>query len=210
MVATIDEMQTQYCSHVSMYNNHEELGEQVCEGVRRAVNTFAIKTKSLPMYIVIYRDGVSEGQLSQINQYEVERLKKQLEELYYGPNFKLTFIVLCKNNTRLFLNKRNPPIGTVVDDVVTSPFKYDFYLVSQQVRQGTISPTAYNVMWDNSRLPPDVIQIITFKLTHMYYNCSSTVRSPAPSHCAKKLSFLVARVLHQPPNSQLQNRLFFL
>jgi hypothetical protein len=30
---------------------------------------------------------------------------------------------------------RNPPSGTVVDDVVTLPERYDFYVISQSVRQ---------------------------------------------------------------------------
>ena len=33
--------------------------------------------------------------------------------------------------------------GTVVDDVVTLPERYDFFLVSQSVRQGTVNPTSY-------------------------------------------------------------------
>ena len=46
----------------------------------------------------------------------------------------------------------NPPSGTVVDDVVTQPERYDFFLVSQSVRQGTVNPTSYNVIEDNSGL----------------------------------------------------------
>jgi len=42
----------------------------------------------------------------------------------------------------------NPPSGTVVDDVVTLPERYDFFLVSQSVRQGTVNPTSYNVIKD--------------------------------------------------------------
>ena len=46
----------------------------------------------------------------------------------------------------------NPPSGTIVDDVVTLPERYDFFLISQSVRQGTVNPTSYNVIEDNSGL----------------------------------------------------------
>ena len=36
-------------------------------------------------------------------------------------------------------NVTNPQGGTVVDDVVTHPNRHDFYLVSQQCTQGTVS-----------------------------------------------------------------------
>ncbi|CAG2058743.1 unnamed protein product, partial [Timema podura] len=49
---------------------------------------------------------------------------------------------------------------------------YDFYLVSQSVRQGTVSPTSYNVISDNIGLDPDKLQRLTYKLTHLYYNWS--------------------------------------
>ncbi|XP_014479566.1 PREDICTED: protein aubergine-like isoform X2 [Dinoponera quadriceps] len=211
MVATVDKTMTKFYSSVTLYHNEEELAEQVYTGVYKAVQFYRRNNKALPMYLMIYRDGVSEGEISQVYKNEVGNLKKRLEELYYGPNFKMIFIIVSKrSNTTLFYNRGNPPTGTVVDDVVTSPFKYDFFLVSQRVRDGTVSPTSYNILSDNTGLNPEMIQTITFKLTHLYYNCSSTVRVPATCHYAQKLSFLVGRFLHRPPDSQLQNQLYFL
>lgn len=65
-------------------------------------------------------------------------------------------------------NARNVPAGTVVDDVVTLPERYDFFIVSQAVTQGTATPTSYNVLYDTFGLPPDKIQIMTYKLCHLY------------------------------------------
>lgn len=212
MVATVDQTLTRYYSSITLYHNSEELVEQLCTSVCKAVQAYRAHNKALPMYLVIYRDGVSDGQIPHVYENEVESLKKKLEEVYYGPNFKMIFIIVSKRvNVRLFqLNKSNPEIGTIVDDVITSPFKYDFFLVSQSVRQGTVSPTSYNIISDNTGLNADIIQNVTYKLTHMYYNCSSTVRVPAPCHYAQKLSFLVGRFLHRPPNTQLENKLYFL
>ncbi|XP_077281671.1 piwi-like protein Siwi [Temnothorax americanus] len=211
MVATVDQKLTKYFSSVTLYNSSEDLADQLCVSVRKAVMAYRSYNRALPMYIVIYRDGVSEGQIQNVYENEVQSLRKKLEELYYGPNFKMMFIIVTKKiNIRLFDYKRNPQIGTVVDDVITNPLKYDFFLVSQQVRQGTIAPTSYNVIYDNTGLDAETVQTMTYKLTHVYYNCSSTVRVPAPCHYAQKLSMLVGRFLHRPSSSQLENQLFFL
>ena len=101
----------------------------------------------------------------------------------------------------------NPPSGTVVDSDVTLPERfflvcfynlynptprYDFFLVSQSVNQGTVNPTSYNVVKDTSGLMPKHIQALTYKLTHLYYNWPGTVRVPAPCQYAHKLAFLVS------------------
>lgn len=54
-------------------------------------------------------------------------------------------------------------------------FRYDFFLVSQNVRQGTVTPTHYHVIEDTLKLPPDIMQKLTYKLTHMYYNWSVSI-----------------------------------
>ena len=48
--------------------------------------------------------------------------------------------------------------------------RYDFFLVSQSVRQGTVTPTHFNVICDTTGLRPDHMQRLTYKLCHLYYN----------------------------------------
>ncbi len=54
--------------------------------------------------------------------------------------------------------------------VFISLLRYDFFLVSQSVRQGTVTPTHFNVIYDTTGLKPDHIQRLTYKLCHLYYN----------------------------------------
>lgn len=49
--------------------------------------------------------------------------------------------VLKRINTRIFYNRNNPRPGSVVDDLITLPERYDFFIVSQYVKQGTVSTT---------------------------------------------------------------------
>jgi aubergine-like protein len=91
----------------------------------------------------------------------------------YNP--PIAFIVVSKRiNTRFFaMGQRgasNPPCGTVVDNKVTLNERFDFFLVSQKVTQGTVSPTSYNVIEDDTGIAPDIHQRLAYALTHLYYN----------------------------------------
>lgn len=91
---------------------------------------------------------------------------------------ELVFTVVTKRiNTRFFekhgTSYRNPFQGTVVSDKITkSDQAFDFYLVSQSVSQGTVSPTHYTVLeWPTETiLTPEHLQRISFRLCHMYFN----------------------------------------
>lgn len=212
MVASLDKRMTKYFSAVNAHANGDELSNELSQNICKAAQAYYMINRVLPSSIVIYRDGVGEGQVPQVMEREVVQIRKSLDVLYGAPDkYKMAFIIVTKRlNTRFFHHNDNPPAGTVVDDVITSPIKYDFFIVSQKVRQGTITPTSYSVIFDNLGLDADKIQRMSYKLTHMYFNCSNTVRVPAPCHYAHKLAFLVSRFIHRAPDSQLQNTLYFL
>lgn len=129
---------------------------------------------------------------------------------------KLTFIVVQKRiHTRIFAtnNKNmvvNPPPGTVVDNGCVSESSYDFYLVSQNVTQGTATPTHYRVIHDEVNLTSGQMQVLTFKLCHLYYNWAGTIRVPAACHYAHKIAFLIGQSVHAAPSKKLENLLHFL
>ncbi len=83
-------------------------------------------------------------------------------------------IVKKRGNTRFFHQTEkgllNPPCGTVIDTVVTRQEWADFYLISQNVTQGTVNPTHYNVIHATMNLKAEHYQKLSFKLCHMYYN----------------------------------------
>ena len=94
--------------------------------------------------------------------------------------------------------------------MVTLPERYDFFLISQSVRQGTVNPTSYNVIMDESGFSPDQLQRLSYKLTHLYYNWPGTVRVPMVCQYAHKLAFLVGDSLHRMPSDGLEDLLFYL
>ncbi|XP_029341126.1 piwi-like protein Siwi [Acyrthosiphon pisum] len=184
-----------------------------------ALAKYRTKNGALPTSIIIYRDGVGEGQISHVHKTEVRLLQTACEQFYGKSSVPLAFVIVIKRiSTRFFaLSNRgpeNPLPSTIIDSVVTDPTKYDFFLVSQHVRQGTVTPTHYQVIEDTLGLPPNIMQRLTFKLTHMYYNWSGTVRVPAPCQLAHKLAhklaFLTGQSLRRSPNIGLDELLYFL
>ncbi|XP_049852397.1 LOW QUALITY PROTEIN: piwi-like protein Siwi [Schistocerca gregaria] len=211
LVASMNKALSRYFSAVSYQHSGEELSNELSINMCKALQKFQTMNGSLPERIIIYRDGVGEGQIPFVMEHEVELLKGRLKEIYGGRTAKMTFIIVTKRiNSRVFHDKQNPPPGTIVDDVITLAQRYDFFLVSQSVRQGTVSPTSYNIIYDHLGLDPDKIQRLTYKLTHMYFNWSGTVRVPAPVQYAHKLAFLVGQSLHTRPSNALEDFLYFL
>lgn len=91
----------------------------------------------------------------------------------YKP--KLAYIIVSKRISSRFFDVHggapaNPAPGFVVDHTVTLHERFDFFLVSQSVTQGTVSPTSFNVVEDDTGLSPNVHQRLAYILTHLYYN----------------------------------------
>ncbi|XP_063905421.1 piwi-like protein Siwi [Zophobas morio] len=212
MVASLDRQMTRYYSITSEHKMEEELSDNFATFMVMACHKFKQVQGVYPDRILIYRDGVGAGQLPYVLNHEVDNIKRKLkQDIYKNTELKMAFIVVSKRiNTRIFTEKDNPPPGTVVDDVITLPERYDFYIVSQCVRQGTVAPTNYNVIEDTLGLSPDRMQMLTYKLTHMYYNWSGTVRVPAPCQYAHKLAFMVSQHLHRPAHRDLEDILYYL
>lgn len=123
LVASMDmKLSQSYFSAVSPHTNGEELCNQFTLNMVKALQTFQRQHNTLPARILIYRDGVGEGQTNYVFEHEIENLRKKLDEIYKGAAFKMAFIVVSKRiNTRFFKGDTNPSPGTVVDDVVTLP-----------------------------------------------------------------------------------------
>ncbi|XP_070067653.1 protein aubergine isoform X2 [Drosophila takahashii] len=216
LVATMDQKTScRYFSSVTEHMKGQELSDQMSLNMTCALKAYREHHGTLPERILFFRDGVGDGQLYQVVNTEVKFLKAKLDEIYKSAGkeegCRMAFIIVSKRiNSRYFVNKRNPLPGTVVDDVITLPERYDFFLVSQAVRQGTVSPTSYNVISDNMGLSADKLQMLAYKMTHMYYNFSGTVRVPAVCQYAHKLAFLVAESINRSPSAGLENQLYFL
>lgn len=121
MVASMDKHCSRYFSSVSAHSNGEELSNDFALNLVKAVKRFKEFNGYIPQQIIIYRDGVGDGQLPYVVDHELKHIKNQLAE-FYPDKLKLAFIVVTKRiNTRIFARGNNPVPGTVVDDIITLP-----------------------------------------------------------------------------------------
>uniref|UniRef100_A0A672JY41 Piwi-like protein 2 n=1 Tax=Sinocyclocheilus grahami TaxID=75366 RepID=A0A672JY41_SINGR len=213
-VASLNSMLTKWYSRVTFQMPHEEIinGFRVC--LLAALQKYYEVNHAFPEKIVIYRDGVSDGQLKTVELYEIPQVLKCFETI---PNYepKLAFIVVQKRiSTTLYSygseHFGTPSPGTVLDHTVTNRDWVDFYLMAHSIRQGCGLPTHYIAVHNTANLTPDHLQRLTFKMCHLYWNWPGTIRVPAPCKYAHKLAFLSGQYLHSEPAIQLSEKLFFL
>ncbi|XP_063807045.1 piwi-like protein 1 isoform X2 [Pseudophryne corroboree] len=214
-VASMNKGMTRWFSRCVIQDQKQEIvdGLKVC--MQASLHAWYKCNGTLPARIVIYRDGVGDGQLKTVVNYEIQQFIDCITSAGKDYSPKLTVIVVKKRiNARFFGyfggRLQNPPPGTVVDIEVTRPEWYDFFIISQSVRQGTVSPTHYNVVHDSGGLKPDHMQRLTYKLCHQYYNWPGVIRVPAPCQYAHKLAFLVGQSIHREPHNSLASLLYYL
>lgn len=116
----------------------------------------------LPENVLIYRDGVSEGQYQTVIKKELPDIRKACANLYSLPEQeqslpRLTIAIVGKRHHTRFYPTRtqdsqgrfgNCIPGTVVDRGVTQARNWDFFLQSHAAIQGTARPAHYHIILD--------------------------------------------------------------
>ncbi|XP_036382657.1 piwi-like protein 1 isoform X3 [Megalops cyprinoides] len=215
LVASLNQGMSRWFSRCVLQDRGQEIMDGLKVALQDALKAWLKYNNCLPARIIMYRDGVGDGMLQTVVSYEVPQIMECLRALGQDYMPKLSVVVVKKRiSTRFFARidgkLANPPPGTVIDTEVTRPEWYDFFIVSQAVRLGSVAPTHYNVVFDSNGLKPDHMQRLTYKLCHMYYNWQGIIRVPAPCQYAHKLAFLVGQSIHRSPNMNLDDFLYYL
>lgn len=218
-ISSLNQIMTRWFSMTTFQQSGQELGDALKILMIGALRKYYDVNHNLPDKIIIYRDGVGDGLLEFVSNYEAQQYVSCFKHFgeHYSPSLSVV-VVQKRINTRMFgltgsrrdAVLENPKPGAVLDHTVTRKKWYDFFLISQHVRQGTVTPTHYVVVYDNSLLKPDHMQRLAYKMTHLYYNWPGTVRVPAPCQYAHKLAYLVGQNIHREPHIALCDKLFYL
>uniref|UniRef100_A0A8C5LMS0 Piwi like RNA-mediated silencing 4 n=1 Tax=Leptobrachium leishanense TaxID=445787 RepID=A0A8C5LMS0_9ANUR len=214
-VASTNSRLTRWFSRCVIQKTSSDFADCLKVCMKGAIQKWVECNKDLPNRIIVYRDGVGDGQLKFVVDYEIPQLVGSFKETRSNYSPKLSVVVVRKRCTTRFYQEtnrgiQNPVLGTVVDSEATRAEWYDFYLISQNARQGTVNPTYYNVLFDDNCLKPDHMQRLTYKLCHLYYNWPGVIRVPAPCQYAQKLTFLVGQSIHKEPGLELASTLYYL
>ncbi|KAJ7226883.1 argonaute-like protein [Mycena pura] len=147
------------------------------------------KNKSLPQRIIVFRDGVSEGQFDIVVKEEQTQILEAFRRLStkerggkpYRPS--LTIVICGKRHHARFYpttsnladRNGNTQPGTVVDKGVTAVFDFDFYLQAHAGLKGTVRPTHYTVVYDEFKLSADELQQGSNDFSYLYARATKAV-----------------------------------
>ncbi|KAF2350248.1 Protein argonaute Mid domain [Trinorchestia longiramus] len=207
VVGSMDAHPSRYAATVRV-QQHRQVGG-IREGKEEVITEFSSMVKELliqfykctrfkPNRVILYRDGVSEGQFQTVLQHELTAMREACIKLEADYKPGITYIAVQKrHHTRLFCSDKkeqsgksgNIPAGTTVDVGITHPTEFDFYLCSHQGIQGTSRPSHYHVLWDDNHFDSDELQCLTYQLCHTYVRCTRSVSIPAPAYYAHLVAF---------------------
>ncbi|KAJ9174711.1 hypothetical protein P3X46_013327 [Hevea brasiliensis] len=155
------------------------------------VNAYARLNQVRPDMIVLFRDGVSDGQFDMVLNEELMDLKMTFEALNYFPT--ITVVVAQKRHTtRLFLDSNkdeNVPPGTVVDTKITHPSGFDFLLCSHYGHIGTSKTAHYHVLWDENGFTSDELQELIYAMCFTCAQCTKPVSLVPPVWYADRAAY---------------------
>ncbi|XP_075552882.1 protein argonaute-2-like [Dermacentor variabilis] len=192
IVGSIDACASRYAAAISLQQQQQrrpEIIQNMGSMVRRLLDVYQKNNNTAPKAILFYRDGVSEGQYSQVYDTELPCLDDECRNAFPGSTTpKITFLTVQKRHRTRFIRKnpevRNVPAGTVVDTVITHPSQQEFFMCSHTPLKGTARPAHYHVIRDDNEFDPETLQKISFSLCHMYARCDTPVSIPTPVYYA--------------------------
>lgn len=207
IVASVDNRLGQWPGECRIQDkDKEEAIKQVGLMLEGRIVRWKAQNGALPANIIVYRDGVSDGQYNQVMDLELNAIRDMFRRVYGASTSnhpRITFIIVTKrHHVRLFpcrngdMDKNNNPLpGTVVDRSITRPALWDFYLVAQSAIMGTARPAHYVVMHDeifrSKTINPDgraadVLQELTHNVCYMMGRCTRSVSYSTPAFLADK------------------------
>ncbi|KAL6409509.1 hypothetical protein AUP68_05884 [Ilyonectria robusta] len=201
LVASIDRDMGQWPSiSWEQASKQEMLGQQLVDAFKSRLQLWQKHNKGqLPENIVIFRDGVSEGQFGQVLEKELPLIKEACGALYSAKMQPLLTIVVSvkRHQTRFYpTTEKNLPKhmnienGTVVDRGVTQARYWDFFLTAHAAIKGTARPAHYTVLLDEIFRPKykseaaNELEKFTHELCYLFGRATKAVSICPPAYYA--------------------------
>ncbi|GAM91567.1 hypothetical protein ANO11243_096190 [Dothideomycetidae sp. 11243] len=209
VVASLDKTLAHFPCELSIQESRKEMVTDLSTMVKARLHAWQQRNRTLPENILVYRDGVSEGQYVVLKDTEIPALRAACDETYPADHRRrnlprITVVVVGKrHHTRFYATTAdgadrsgNPLSGTVVDRGVTSGWDWDFFLQAHTALQGTVKPAHYYVVQDEifSNLalkgshpfanPADALEDLTHNLCYLFARATKAVSVCPPAYYA--------------------------
>lgn len=195
VVGSINAQASQYATHISAQAPRVEMVAALTEAMFALLKTFKEKNNGVtPEHIIVYRDGVGEGQFEEVLAKELPCIRQALAE-HGDLTCKIAFVICQKrHNTRLVYEERpnnfiNCCPGLCVDGTgqhrsIASASHNDFYLNSHTAIQGTAKCCKYSLVFDEIGMKIAELELLTYWSCYLYTRCNRSVSLATPVYYA--------------------------
>lgn len=213
IVASMDNKLSQYSAHISAQTSRKEMITDVVEGMMNLFRAYQKRNgNKMPQHIIVYRDGVADGQFDQVIIKELPLIKQAVAMLGFTDDRVKIAVVICQkgHHTRANYSERladgtsqdiNLCPGVVMDATggsssIASANINEFYLNSHVAIQGTAKSCKYALIYDEIGLKLSEVELLTYWTTYLYCRANKSVSYAAPAYYAhwasKRGSYLSA------------------
>ncbi|KAG9315634.1 argonaute-like protein [Chiua virens] len=198
VVANVDGHFAQFPASLRCQETRKEMITNLSEMMVERLKRYEAVSRTLPDRVLVFRDGVSEGQFDTVLEQELPQIIDAFGRVNpkggpQGKPYRPTLtIVICgkRHHARNWAadsqvdRTGNTRPGTIVDQGITAVFDFDFYLQAHAGLQGHVKPTHYTVVYDESKLGADEVQQGINTASYMYARATRAVSLIPPAYYA--------------------------
>ncbi|KAE8153717.1 ribonuclease H-like domain-containing protein [Aspergillus avenaceus] len=207
VVASIDHTLAQWPADLRVQPARQEMVADLGPMLQSRLRLWSQHNGSYPQNVLVYRDGVSEGQYDIVLEKELPALRTACRELYPAHLTKqgyprMTIVVVGKRHHHRFYPTKaedadrstNPQNGTVVDRGVTEARNWDFFLQAHTALQGTARPAHYYIVYDEIfrvqkvqqplQNAADALEDLTHNMCYLFGRATKAVSICPPAYYA--------------------------
>ncbi|BGP25278.1 argonaute [Rhodotorula toruloides] len=183
VVAAVDSSNMKYAAQVREQEGRKEMISELASMSETLIRSYMKNTKGRPDSIIMFRDGISEGQLAPCVHAELSQIKAACRKI--DPNWspKLTYVICAKRHHVRFWAQNekdcdrtgNIPPGVVVDSEIVHPYIFEFYLQAHAGLKGTAKPTRYICLLDENGFTSDKLQKLVNSLCYSFARATRSV-----------------------------------
>jgi len=170
--------------------------------------------KPSALVVIVYRDGVADSQMDQVDAQEVSQLTPVIPT---DAHFIYSIVQKRVHNRFVMSNNGqygNCAAGTVVEELARTDGRYNFFLVPCATNLSTNKPVHYTITHDSrpNTISNQEFHAITFAAHHCYQNWAGTVKVPDVCQYAHKLAYTLgeSRIADPHVHPNLQDTMFYL
>ncbi|KAI9729649.1 MAG: hypothetical protein M1818_008452 [Claussenomyces sp. TS43310] len=211
IVASTDRYLGQWPADIRIQKSRKEMVTDLKDLFSSRLDLWRARNGSLPENVLVYRDGVSEGQYQIVLDEELPLLRQACKGKYAANQTTkglpaITIIIVGKrHHTRFYPVKEseadrsaNCKNGTVVDRGVTEVRNWNFFLQAHTCLQGTARPAHYYIILDEifrgkkpknpaHKNAADVVEDLTHNMCHLFGRATKAVSICPPAYYADLL-----------------------